>query len=53
MSENENSDKGFSEQSVRQALRHSGFTEVSLTQPFEIEDSETTLPVLMAVARNG
>ena len=44
---------GFTKVDVRQALDRAGFSEISLSQPFVIEDSNATLPVLMAVARNG
>jgi hypothetical protein len=41
---------GLTEELVSQALSKSGFTDIALSQPFSIENSEKKTPVLMAAA---
>ncbi len=50
--EDGNSDVGFSEKEVGRALTTTGFTDITLSQPFIISTPQADMPVLMAVARN-
>ncbi len=47
----EGSGMGFSEQKVRHTLHQTGFINVTISQPFSIKNSDTFMPVLMAVAK--
>lgn len=44
---------GLSEDKVSRVLRRSGFREVTLSRPFEMEAEGGSMPVLMAIARKS
>lgn len=50
LSSDEGSEGGFTERRVRQALGSVGFKNISISQPFVMENSPDNLTVLMAVA---
>ena len=52
LSLNENSESGFTERRVKQALGDAGFKSVSISRPFEIGRTPDNLTVLMAVAKD-
>ena len=52
-STDESSEMGFTERKVSQSLNDAGFINISLTQPFTIENSNGKMPVLMVVGKSS
>ena len=53
LSPSEDSDFGFSEETIESAYRNTGFNLTSITKPFSLTNSKGTMTVIMAVAMNS
>ena len=53
LSTDETSEVGLTENRVKQALKQSGFSSIQIKQPFVMNSSKGSMPVIMAIAKNS